>query len=282
MILTIAEFSGFCFGVKRAVGALDEIVATGQKNAYTYGEIIHNKSVVCHYMQNGITPIKGMTELRKLKKGSKVVVRAHGVPKQFFAEAENLGLRVVDATCPYVSKIHKIVERESEQGKRIIVFGDPDHPEVQGVVGWSRNGATVLKGLSDVVQSTEPCVVVIQTTFDRYAWGMMRPKVEELFPNATIYDTICSATDKRQNSARELAKRSDLMIVVGDTGSSNTKKLFKICEKFTDAILIENADQLVIDELKDKQRIGIIGGASTPDDVIDQVVLKINEERNTK
>lgn len=281
MKVTIASFSGFCFGVKRAIGMADSLIEgklqledTG--NIYSFGEIIHNKQVVKKYSDSGMSPI---SMLAGAKKHDTVLIRAHGVAREIYSQAAEKNIKLIDATCPFVRKIHRIVERQSENGNDILVIGSAKHPEVIGIVGWCSQDVrvNVAETIDEVKISSQPVSVVIQTTFDQEKWNEMRPELKNRLENCTIFETICSATIDRQKAAAELAARSDLMVVVGDLMSSNTNKLYQLCSRYTKAVLIQNEDELELDEIDiDKiKEIGVIGGASTPDDVMERVVLKI-------
>ncbi len=277
MSIKVANHSGYCFGVRGAVDTLGK-VADGSSRAYTYGDIIHNKRVVSYFNTKGVQSVSDVSDIQK---DSVVVVRAHGVPENFYKQADEKGFRIVDATCPFVAKIHRIVKRDSDAGRRIVVFGNAKHPEVIGIIGWCKD-ALVFSDVDSAYPIDDAVSIVVQTTYDRGKWEKSQEKILKLFPNATIYDTICVATVQRQEAARELAKNSDIVVVVGDRKSSNTAQLLKISGEYTESIMVESADELDLSKFDDKQRIGVIGGASTPDDSIQQVVQKLHKVRNSK
>ncbi len=277
MSIRVAIHSGYCFGVRGAIDKLEQVASRGVRT-YTYGDIIHNKNVVNYFNQKGVQSVE---DLSQMQDGSTVVVRAHGVPKSFYDEAEKQGFEVVDATCPFVSKIHNIVRRDSAKGRHIVVFGNAAHPEVVGIVGWCSGRAVVFATVDEAYPIDGDVSIVVQTTYDRNLWEKSQEKMTKIYPNATIYDTICVATEKRQTAARDLAKDCDIVVVVGDRKSSNTAQLLKISKQYTKSVMVESADELVLDEFVDKQRIGVIGGASTPDCFIEQVVQKLDKVRNS-
>ncbi len=272
--IKIGEFSGFCYGVRAAVEKLESVAGEG---VCTYGDIIHNSCVVKRFSDIGV---RSVSALKDIEEGGTVVFRAHGVPKSVYNDAERRGLKVVDATCPFVAKIHHIVRKASENGRKVVVFGNSEHPEVKGIVGWC-DDAVVFSGAEEAYPIGGDVTLVVQTTYDSVRFENSLSAISKLFPGAEVHNTICPATKQRQLAAVELANDSDLVIVVGDRKSSNTKELFKICSAVTDAVMVESAFDLAVGEFKDKHRIGVIGGASTPDDLITEVIQKLRKERNS-
>lgn len=275
MDVKLADYSGFCFGVREAVNKLESVAGDG---VYTFGPIIHNKSVVDRFAKTGVVAVE---TLDGLPEGSVVVVRAHGVPRSFYECAAKKAFRVVDCTCPYVAKIHRIVERASQAGRKVVIFGNSLHPEVIGISGWA-DDVSVYAKVDDAEGDEGDVTVVVQTTYDADLWERSQEEIRRRYPRSEIHNTVCSATRRRQDSARELAETSDFMVVVGDPHSSNTKELFRICKTFAEAVMVESAEELAAYSLKDKSKIGVIAGASTPDEVIAQVILKLDKERNSK
>lgn len=278
MKVMVARTLGYCYGVKRAeqllLGSLRE---TGQLK--TYGPLINNTQVTSKYEEEGAKIVSSIDEVSA---GETMVIRSHGLPLAVYEAAESKDVRIVDATCPYVSRIHQIVKDAFDAGISVIVFGSAEHPEIVGINGWCGDSATIVMTPEDLVPSDAPVIVVVQTTFNHRKWEQFRPKVQQMFPNARIYDTICSATADRQEAAIEVARQVPRMIVVGDRNSSNTKKLFELCSAITDTVLIETKDELDRKVLEDVELVGLTAGASTPDWIIEEIILKIEEERNVE
>ncbi len=274
MDVILAEHAGFCFGVKRAVEQVYEQAATG-KPIYTYGPIIHNEEVVKDLEHRGVQVIENETQLRDIREGT-VVIRSHGVSKQICDEIAAGGLECVDATCPFVKRIHKIVEKESAAGKKIVIIGNAGHPEVEGIMGWSATPAVVIGSATEAGNFTcEPgreICVVSQTTFN---YNKFQDVVEILMKkgyNGSVVNTICNATEVRQAEAREIAARVDVMIVIGGNHSSNTQKLYEICmQECANTYFIQTLNDLQLDLPKSVRLVGITAGASTPNNIIEEV-----------
>ena len=276
MEVRLAKTAGFCFGVKRAVETVyQQVEANNDKKIYTYGPIIHNDEVIKDMKNRGVEVISSEEELKKLKEGV-VIIRSHGVPKRIHDYIENQGLQCVDATCPFVKKIHRIVDEESKNGKRIVIIGDATHPEVQGIQGWSESSVTVIKTEEEarafeVAPNTEICVVS-QTTFNYNKFKYLVEILSKKNYNVNVLNTICSATKERQTEAEAIAKEVDVMIVIGDKHSSNTQKLFEICKHAcANTYYIQTLDDLDMNQLKSVQTVGITAGASTPNNIIEEV-----------
>lgn len=272
MKVVVADYSGFCFGVRRAVLKLDRIASEG---VYTYGDIIHNRTVIEKY---GAMGVRSVGDVTLVPEGKTLVIRAHGAPKCVFEAAARRSLNIVDATCPFVSRIHRIAEDAVSRGRKVVVFGNAAHPEVIGIVGWSGDVA-VYRSVDEAEPDESAVTVVVQTTYDRDVFERSIPQIKALYPNLEIHNTVCSATKDRQNAARRLAQDSDIMVVIGDLNSSNTKELWKICSIYTDTVMVQTEEELVMSKFEDKQRIGVIAGASTPDEVISAVIQKLDKER---
>ena len=274
MEVILAEHAGFCFGVRRAVDKVYELAATGRP-IYTYGPIIHNEEVVKDLERKGVKVIDSEEQLRKIHEGT-VVIRSHGVARRICEKIEELGLECVDATCPFVKRIHTIVERESSTGKGIVIIGNAGHPEVEGIMGWSRTPATVIESPEEaqnfVFDPSKEICVVSQTTFN---YNKFQDVVEILMKkgyNGTVVNTICNATEVRQTEAREIAARVDVMIVIGGNHSSNTRKLYEIClQECANTYFIQTLDDLHPDLPKSVRLVGITAGASTPNNIIEEV-----------
>ena len=270
-----AESAGFCFGVERAVNKVYEEIEKGGE-IYTYGEIIHNELVVGDLEKKGVRVLKDKEDLAALEKGT-VIIRSHGVPKDIYdILSSKPGIRLVDATCPFVSKIHDIVREQSEKGRDIIVIGDASHPEVEGIVSYATGDVKVIKDEEEAQncefeRGREVCAVA-QTTFNLSKFEKL---VEILRKKSySIYDvnTVCSATRIRQEEARSIASKVDAMIVIGSRKSSNTGKLYDICrECCAETYLIQTLDDLNLEEAKSFSCVGITAGASTPKFIIEEV-----------
>lgn len=274
MEVILAKSAGFCFGVKRAVETVYEQTGT-ENRIYTYGPIIHNEEVVKDLESKGVTVLEGEKDLRKLDKGT-VVIRSHGVPREICEMIEKKGLTCVDATCPFVKRIHRIVEKESGEGRRIIIIGNPGHPEVEGIMGWSHTPAAVIESAEEAEKFTclpgEKLCLVSQTTFNYNKFKELVEIFQKKGYNITIVNTICNATEERQTEAREIADKVDAMIVIGGKHSSNTRKLYEICrERCKSTYLIQTLDDLHLELPETAALVGITAGASTPNNIIEEV-----------
>lgn len=270
----LAKSAGFCFGVKRAVDLVYEEAKKGG-DIYTYGPIIHNEEVVGDLENKGVRVINSPEEIDNLKSGT-IIIRSHGISKDIYDRMINNGLNVIDATCPFVKKIHNIVSEESNKGNVIVIVGNKDHPEVQGIKGWSNGETYIIDSKEEIdkitINNGKKVCVVAQTTFN---FNKFKELVEIL--TKRVYDiiavnTICNATKDRQTEAKSLALESDAMIVIGGRHSSNTQKLYQICKSECDnTMYIQTLDDLVIDELTSVRSVGITAGASTPNNIIEEV-----------
>ncbi len=277
----LAKTAGFCFGVNRAVESVEELVRKGEK-VYTLGPIIHNAQVVGRLEASGV---RSISEPGEMNGDGVLVIRSHGVPLSVYDEIKSKELRYMDATCPFVAKIHKIVAKAAESKQPVLIAGDSKHPEVLGIKGHCMGEVYVFgneEELKELLSSRthlakENVCVVAQTTYNTQIWQNCIEILKKVCTNAEIYDTICSATLSRQQEAMELAKESDLMLIIGGRNSSNTQKLFKICSDCCSSYAIETAAEIPTQEVLKAERIGITAGASTPADVIKEVVLTVSE-----
>ena len=274
MEVKLAKSAGFCFGVKRAVQTVYEQVDKGGK-IYTYGPIIHNEEVVKDLEKKGVCVIESEEDLAKLTEGT-VIIRSHGVPKKIYEMIEKQGLECVDATCPFVKRIHTIVEKESTEGSKIVIIGNENHPEVVGIIGWSKTPATVIESEEEAVEfkaeNDEKICMVAQTTFNYNKFKELVEIFQKKGYNVNVVNTICNATEERQTKAREIAARVDAMIVIGGKHSSNTQKLYEICkEKCADTYFIQTLDDLHLELPETAALVGITAGASTPNNIIEEV-----------
>ena len=274
MEVILAKSAGFCFGVKRAVDTVYEQTTAGGK-IYTYGPIIHNEEVVRDLEQKGVTVLENEAELDALTEGT-VVIRSHGVERRINDAITEKGLHCVDATCPFVKKIHRIVEKESAVGRRIIIIGNRNHPEVEGICGWSLTEPVVIESIEEAenfkANPEEKLCIVSQTTFNYNKFQDLVEIFQKKGYDVIVVNTICNATEVRQKEAREIAQRVDIMIVIGGTHSSNTRKLYEICQKECErTYFIQTLDDLHLEIPKSAKLVGITAGASTPNNIIEEV-----------
>ena len=285
MSIVVADTAGFCFGVNRAVNMVNKLLAAGKK-VYTLGPIIHNKQMVDELASQGVEIAEKPEDVTN---GATLVIRSHGVPLDVIDRINLLKLDYADATCPFVSKIHKIVNEASKKGKRVLIAGDENHPEVEGIRGNCISESYVFKNLDELKKLVKSnnfdnnmdTIIVAQTTFSVEEWQNCLNFFKKVCTNATIFDTICNATSDRQKEAEKLSKSSDLMIVIGGRHSSNTVKLKDICEKNCKTFLIETADELPLNALKEASCIGITAGASTPAIIIKEVLKTMSDVLNS-
>lgn len=274
-VIKTAKTAGFCFGVKRAVEKVYDQVRMGKAKVYTYGPIIHNEEVVQDLESRGVTVLAGREELEKLSEGT-VVIRSHGVSRKICQLIEEKHLECVDATCPFVKKIHRIVEREGKNGRHIIIVGNPDHPEVEGIRGWCTGPVTVISTRQEAEklefpEETKLCIVS-QTTFNYNNFQEIVEILSEKGYDKLVLNTICNATQDRQSEAAQIAKQVDAMIVVGGKHSSNTQKLYEICKsECKDTYYIQTLADLDSEGFPSVQCVGITAGASTPNKIIEEV-----------
>ena len=280
MKIKVAETAGFCFGVKRAVDKVYQLIEEGTSPIYTLGPIIHNEEVVADLAARGVRVISE-DMIPDLHQGT-VVIRSHGVGKHIYQLLEKTDLDYIDVTCPFVLKIHRIVERESTAGKQILIFGDPNHPEVKGICGWCNGPYTVLDSREEAENFVPPdgkeICIVAQTTFN---YNKFKELVEILnkkrYDNnvlniSNILNTICNATEERQKEAKNIAGEVDTMLVIGGRYSSNTQKLFEICkEACGNTYYIQTPVDLDSEMFQCSSYVGITAGASTPNKIIEEV-----------
>ena len=285
MKITLAENSGYCYGVKRAVEAAEnECKKPGE--VYSFGKIIHNTDVIDKLEKAGM---KTAEAIEQIPDGSRVIIRAHGVGKSEYEQLERKGCVIIDATCPNVKKIHKIVSAEHDAGRKIIIIGNKNHAETRGIAGMC-GGALIISDSDDLDLFEKnsqnyrdiPLSVVTQTTMKKDFFTLCMKIIKKTCTDVHFFDTICSATSVRQKSARELAEKSDLMVVIGDRLSENTKNLADICSMngARQVLFVKNAEQIDLDKLKGFSNIGVTAGASSPEWVIKEVLKKMNQEAN--
>ena len=281
MEVKVAKTAGFCFGVQRAVDKVYELIDSCPDRLFTLGPIIHNEEVVNDLEKKGVR-VASEEELKTLPEGSTVVIRSHGVGKKVYDQLKEYGLSYVDVTCPFVLKIHRIVEKESKAGSHIVIIGDPDHPEVVGICGWCIGPYTVIRTKQDALDFVPPegknVCIVSQTTFNYNKFkDLVEILREKRYDNTVlnilnILNTICNATEERQREAKSIAGEVDTMLVVGGRHSSNTQKLFEICKKECEnTYYIQTPVDLDSDMFQCSSYVGITAGASTPKKIIEEV-----------
>ncbi|MGN1160161.1 MAG: 4-hydroxy-3-methylbut-2-enyl diphosphate reductase [Lachnospiraceae bacterium] len=274
MEVILAKSAGFCFGVKRAVEQVYEQTKTDQP-IYTFGPIIHNEEVVRDLEEKGVRVVEDMDEIGKLSEGT-LIIRSHGVSEETYRRLSESGLKIVDATCPFVKRIHNIVAKESEAGAQIVIIGDEGHPEVEGIRGWSKTPAIVVGRREEAekftVESGKKVCIVSQTTYSYNKFQELVEIFSQKGYDITVVNTICNATEERQTEAAEIAGMVDAMIVIGGRTSSNSKKLYEICrQKCENTVFIQTVHDLHLDLKGNTRRVGITAGASTPNNIIEEV-----------
>ena len=284
MEIILAKSAGFCFGVNRAIEACYKEIEKGGK-IYTYGPLIHNKNVNADLAAQGV---KAVDSLEGCEDGT-VIIRSHGVGKAVYDELEARGIYYVDGTCPFVKKIHNIVHEKKEAGNDIIIIGDAKHPEVMGINGWCENSAWITDNTEDAEKNVigmdkNKCyVVVVQTTFRESKYNDILSVIKNSLKNVEAFNTICSATEERQREAVKISQNVDKMLVIGDKGSSNTQKLFEICNKnCQNTSYIETINDLVLNNYGINDKIGVTAGASTPPAIIKEVITTMSEMDGVK
>ncbi|MDD6174449.1 MAG: bifunctional 4-hydroxy-3-methylbut-2-enyl diphosphate reductase/30S ribosomal protein S1 [Firmicutes bacterium] len=286
MEITLAKSAGFCFGVRRAVETVERLLREG-RTVCTLGPIIHNPQLVAELEQRGVRAVNAPADVPA---GATLVLRSHGIPAGTMQEIRERGILFEDATCPFVAKIHRIVQQASAEGKWILIAGDRKHPEVIGIQSHCPDCSSVFGEsceLDDLLKTlqkngiTSVCVVA-QTTFRMEEWKNCLKKIKMVYTNAAVFDTICNATAERQSEAAQLAAASDAMIVIGGRQSSNTAKLFEICRAECPSYLVETAAELPLDKLRSAGRIGVTAGASTPVGIIKEVLQTMTEILNNE
>ena len=283
MKLTIAKSAGYCFGVKRAVNMVYQEAEEAKVPVYTYGPIIHNEEVVRDLKQRGVHVVRELKELENLPKG-KIIIRSHGISRREHEAMKACGFEVLDATCPFVLKIHRLVEKYSKEGYRIVIAGNEHHPEVEGILGWVEGQpaytVTSQEGIEKLpLKEGEKVCLVAQTTFNYNKFQELVEIIKKKGYDISVLDTICNATEERQTEARKIAAESDLMIVIGDKHSSNTQKLYEISKKeCANTYYIQTSKDMDYQQIQSINNVGITAGASTPNNIIEEVSKNVRNE----
>lgn len=286
--IILSPHAGFCFGVRRSVDMAYEAAGENTENLYMLGEIIHNDIVVNALLERGVKLIHSPSEIEG--EGARVIIRAHGEAKSVFSELERIGASYIDTTCPFVKKIHRIAQEHHKAGDEVIIIGDRAHPEVIGINGWCGGNAKIYKTLNELktglensvgfdIMNTNVCLVA-QTTINKANWQKCLSYVKTCIKHAKTYDTICLATEERQNDAADISRISDTVIVIGGRKSSNTLKLFEVCaENCKNVYHIESPDELKDLAIGKDDKVGITAGASTPAFIIREVIERMEDEK---
>ena len=274
MKVKLAKSAGFCFGVEKAVNTVYEEAKKGDEIVYTLGPIIHNEEVVKDMRKRGVESVK-IEDLDSLPKGT-VIIRSHGVSRYIYNFVKQSGHRVVDATCPFVKKIHAIVSVQSGKGNTVVIIGNPEHPEVLGIKGWGDENTYAVENIEQFInlklKKDKEIIIVAQTTFNHKKFQEIIDKISLLGYDVRCFNTICNATQERQVEAKNIASNVDAMIVIGDKKSSNTGKLVEICqEECRNTVFIQTLEDLDYDALLSVDSVGITAGASTPKHIIEEV-----------
>lgn len=282
MKVVLAKTAGFCFGVKRAVDKVYEQITEGIEPIYTYGPIIHNEEVVRDFENKGVMVIESEEELKALSRGT-VIIRSCGVAKNIYDILDGKNVHMVDATCPFVLKIHNIVKKESAAGADIVIIGSDVHPEVEGIKGWCLSKVTVIESYEEAenftADSKKRLCIVSQTTFNYKKFNKLVEIISKKGYDIVVLNTICKATEVRQTEAREIAQCVDSMIVIGGKHSSNTQKLFEICKnECANTYYIQTLVDLEVHSLPSMGCVGITAGASTPNNIIEEVQKNVRNE----
>ena len=275
MEVIVAKTAGFCFGVERAVNQVYDQIKNENGPIYTLGPIIHNEEVVRDLEEKGVKVLNSENEILTLTEGT-VIIRSHGVGKHIYDMLKAQGVQIVDATCPFVKKIHRIVQEQNLQGRRVIIIGDETHPEVEGIKGWGDARTMVVKNEEQMEKlpsfTGEKLCIVSQTTFNYNKFKDLVEKFETKGSDILVLNTICNATQERQVEAERIASQVDAMIVIGGKNSSNTRKLYEICQKeCKDTYYIQTLDDLNPESVNSVRSVGITAGASTPKKIIEEV-----------
>ena len=279
--VTTAKSAGFCFGVRRAV---DMVYAEAKKDnrVFTLGPIIHNEQVVKDLEKKGVKVIDSVNDISE-KENTTIIIRSHGVPQNVINALKEKKVNIVDATCPFVSKIHKIVKQASEDGKTVVIVGSDNHPEVEGIKGWSVSKPIVIESASEAEKldnfGGKKLCIVSQTTFNYKKFKDIVDILSKKSYDIDVMNTICNATEERQTEAGTIARQSDAMLVIGGKHSSNTQKLYEICRKECEnTYFIQTLDDLDLKQFQSFRSVGITAGASTPNNIIKEVQSYVRNE----
>ena len=285
MDIIVGKTAGFCFGVKRAVeGSLKEASKNSEK-VYCLGELVHNKEVINKLENSGIVVITNIEEIKEEK--AKLIIRAHGIDKRIYDKANQKKINIIDFTCPLVSKIHNIAEEYKGKGYYIFLVGSKTHPEIIGTASHCGENYSIVETVNGIGSEINKLLntklnnllVIVQTTFSTEKFEIIKKIIKEKIDskvNLVIKNTICHATEQRQSETEDLSKQVELMIIIGGKNSSNTRKIYEIAKKHTKSLLIETSKEIDLKKLKNYNKVGIMAGTSTPIEIINDVINKLN------
>ena len=286
MSVKLADTAGFCMGVRRAVDmVLDIVQRKGRENIYTYGPLIHNPQTVEILARRGIVPIQNIDEINTSDTGATIIIRAHGISPLERQKIKEKGIKIIDATCPKVAHVQAIIRKHASRDYAVLIIGDGDHPEVNGLLGYARGRGIVIDSVFDVdrLPLLEKVCVVAQTTQNMDDFNEIVSRIRERFPDTVVFDTICDSTEKRQAEVKRLTAETDALFIIGGRNSANTRRLAKISElQGKPTFHIETAEELDGISIHEYDRIGVSAGASTPNWIIDRVVDRITAEQSEK
>ncbi|MFW6415086.1 MAG: 4-hydroxy-3-methylbut-2-enyl diphosphate reductase [Thermodesulfobacteriota bacterium] len=274
-----AETAGFCMGVDLALKKLDRVVGKGEKKVATLGPIIHNPQVLAYYSQKGVLQVDKVEEVPG---DCCVVIRAHGIKKEVEQELLDNGLEIVDATCPKVKKAQLLIREQTEKGKKLLLYGEKDHPEVAGLLSYAANDAQVFQDLQELKQKLvqsdqEEYFMASQTTQNRVEFNECVQYARSIVQDLPVFDTICDTTRYRQNEVARLAEKVDIMVVVGGRNSGNTRRLVHVVNSMgKECVHVETAEELPLEKFRGCNLLGLTAGASTPKNIIDQVEQELS------
>jgi 4-hydroxy-3-methylbut-2-enyl diphosphate reductase len=277
MEIFLADKAGFCFGVKRAISTAYE--AAGKGHVYCLGPLIHNPQEVERLKKMGVETV---TDFTTLKSGDSLIIRSHGVPPRVLNQARDMGLTIIDLTCPFVSKAQRDAEVLQKEGYQVVVVGEKKHPEVQSILGYAGENAVVVETVEDIEELTfqNRLGIVAQTTQSYSNFSEIVLRLLRLSKELKVFNTICSSTKERQEAARILASRVDVMLVVGGRNSANTTRLASLCrQEGKPTYHIEVADEIRTEWLEGISTVGVTAGASTPDWVVEGVLERLKQEK---
>ncbi len=282
MEIIVGKNAGFCFGVKRAVDAVYDLLKENPRDLYSIGPLIHNETVTKDLKSKGLIEINDYDYVKNLK-NKRVIIRTHGIEKNIYDLLKFNNNSIVDLTCPFVSKIHKLVKEYSESGYKIIVIGDKDHPEVKGIVSYAKNDIYVVICEDDInslkIDRNDKVFIVFQTTTNAENAQKLVDILRDLFYNSRLVNTICNATQNRQDEVKILAETCDVMLIIGSNTSSNTRKLYEISKKYCEnTYLLTSADDVKNIKKEKNFKIGVSAGASTPKYLIEEILNNVRNE----
>lgn len=274
MRVMVADKAGFCFGVKRAIDIAFDLAKEAKDGVYTFGPLIHNPQVVERLRQEGVVSIDDIHS----KSIKTLIIRTHGVPPDIYKETERMGYRVIDATCPFVKKAQRYAMRLRDEGYQVLIVGDKEHPEVKGLIGFAGDDVITVENAESIPTLKRRVGIIVQTTQRLETFQEVVLRVIGSTREIKIFNTICDYTARRVRETEELARKVDMVIVVGGKDSSNTTQLYKLSKKYCDRVYhIETSEEIEKVWFNGVESVGITGGASTPNWIIEEIVNKVKE-----